>query len=105
MIAFILVLLIALWFLGVIHLPFLPISDIALFTLFGRVISLYDILIFVVILWIVGLLPGIFRTIASILLVLWLLSFFGVIAITGFSNVIVLVVIFSLVYYLLTGGN
>jgi hypothetical protein len=105
MIAFILVLLIALWLLGFINLPFLPISDINIINLFGHMISLYDILIFVIILWVVGVLPGVFRTIASLLLVVWLLSFFGVIAITGLSSVVVLVVIFGLVYYLLTGGH
>ncbi len=105
MIGAILIALIVLWFLGYIHLPFIPISDFVLFNLFGRPISLYDILIFAIILWLIDLLPNPFRTIAGALLVIWLLSFFGIIAIAGFSNVVVLVVIFGLIYYLLTGGH
>lgn len=105
MIALILIALIILWFLGFIHLPFLPVSDFVLFNLFGRAITLYDVLVFLLIIWLVDLLPGPFREIAVILLALWLLSLFGVIAVIGLTNVIVMVVIFGLVYYLLTGGN
>lgn len=107
MIGAILFILIALWFLGFINLPFLPISDIALITFLGITISLYDLLIFLVIIWLIGILPKPFRIIASILLAVWLLSFFGLITIAGISlsNLIVLVIIFGLVYYLLTGGH
>lgn len=105
MIAVILILLIILWFLGYIHLPLLPISDFVLLNFFGRPITLYDLLIFLVIVWLIGLLPGLFRQIAAILLVIWLLSFFGLIAIAGLGNIIVLVVIFGLIYYLLSGSH
>lgn len=107
MIGAILFVLIALWFLGFINLPFLPLTDISLFTLGSITISLYDVLIFFVIVWLIGILPRPFRVIASVLLVIWLLSFFGLVAIAGISlpNIIVLVIIFSLIYYLLTGGH
>lgn len=107
MIGAVLFVLIALWFLGFINLPFLPLANISLITLMGITISLYDVLIFLAIVWLIGILPGPFRVIASVLLAVWLLSFFGLITIAGISlsNIIVLVIIFSLVYYLLTGGH
>lgn len=107
MIGAILFVLVALWFLGFVNLPFLPLADINLITLFGIAISLYDVLIFLVIVWLIGILPRPLRIIASVVLVIWLLSFFGLVTIAGVSlpNIIVLIIIFSLVYYLLTGGH
>lgn len=99
--------LIALWFLGFINLPILPLTNTTIITLFGVTISLYDIFIFFVVVWLIGILPGPFRIIASILLVLWLLATFSLISFSGvsISSVIVLVIIFSLIYYLLTKGH
>lgn len=107
MIGAILFVLIALWFLGFINLPILPIADISLFTILGITISLYDVLVFLVIVWLIGILPRPFRIIASVLLVVWLLSFFGLITLAGISlpNIVVLVIIFSIIYYLLTGAH
>ncbi|KKU92174.1 MAG: hypothetical protein UY21_C0004G0009 [Microgenomates group bacterium GW2011_GWA1_48_10] len=105
MVAFLLIVLAVLYFLGYIHLPALPVADRVLFHLFRRPITLYDILVFAIILALIDLLPSPFQEIAAVLLLLWLLSFFGVITIFGFSNVVVLVVIFGLIYYLLTGGR
>ena len=105
MIGFLLLVLVVLYFLGYVHLPALPISDIVLFNLFGRAISLYDVLIFLVIIYLVDLLPNPFRDIAAVLLVLYLLSFFSIVTIFGFTNVIVLVIIFGLIYYFLTGHH
>lgn len=105
MLGIILAVLIVLWFLGYVHLPAIPISDTSLFVLFGKTVTLYDLLIFILIFWLIDLLPGVFRTIATVLLIIWLLSFFGIIAVSGLTNVIVLVVIFSLIFYLLSGGH
>jgi len=85
---------IVLWLLGFIHLTFLGIPLLGAFTL-------QSLLYLIIILFLISLLPSIFRIIAGILLVLWLLSTFGFLFIGGLTNIILLiliiVVIFSLV--------
>lgn len=101
MLVLILVLLIVLWFLGFISIP--PLATV-IFVLLGHPITLFDLLVFLFLVLLTGILPGIFRFIAAVLLLLLILSFLGLVAISGFSSVVVLVVIFALIYYLLTGG-
>lgn len=103
MIEIVLIFLILLFILGYIDIPNLPLRDISLFNLFGQTITLYDLLIFALILWVIELLPWPFRGIAMALLVLWLLSFFGIIVIAGFSNIVVLGVIVGIIAYIVRG--
>lgn len=105
MILTVLIFLALLWILGYVQIPFIPFRDITLFELLGRVITLYDVLIFALMVWLIELLPNPFRALASVVLVLWLLSFFGIIAIAGFSQIVVLALIIGLVVYLFTGGR
>jgi hypothetical protein len=97
-----LVVLIVLWVLG-----FLPtgvnIPNISFFTINGHDITLLNLLALIVISWIVGLLPSPFRLIASVLLVLWVLSVLGIFAFAGLSQWLVLTIIVGLVFYLLRG--
>jgi hypothetical protein len=97
-----LVVLILLWTLG-----FLPVGanipNITLFAINGHEITLLNIIVFAVIAWIVGLLPSPFRLIATILLVLWVLSVLGIFAIGGLSQWLVLTIIVGLVFYLIRG--
>lgn len=101
----VLLFLILLWVLGYVQIPFLPFLDITLFTLLGKTITLYDLLLFALMVWAIDLLPGPFRAMASVVLLLWVLAFFGIIAITGFSEIIVLALIIGLIVYLFTGGK
>jgi hypothetical protein len=101
MLGAILFVLVILWFLGYIHIQGIIIPNILLFTLNGHSISLWDLLIFLVILWALEALPGPFRMIAGILLVIWLLSTLGILAIAGLPHVIVVVLIIGLVLALL----
>lgn len=105
MIFAILIFLVLLLVLGYIDIPAISLENIVLFDLFGKIITLYDILIFAVMAWLIDLLPWPFRGLASVILVLWLLSFFGIIAIAGFSQIIVLALVVGLVLYLFTGGR
>jgi len=97
-----LVVLIILWAFG-----FLPtdvnIPNITFFVFNGRPITLIDLLLLGVISWVVGLLPSPFRLVASVLLVLWVLSIVGVLAIAGLSQWLVLTIIVGLVFYILRG--
>lgn len=97
----ILIILIILWLLGFISIPGFAIRDIALFHFNGRNITLWDILIFIIVAWAVESLPSPLRQIGFILVVVWLLSQLGLIAIAGLSNLIVIAVAIGLVLAIL----
>lgn len=100
MLALILIILILLWFLG--YGP-LEAFYVPLFTIGGNTISLWDILIFGVILWLISLLPRPINVIAGVLLALWLLSLLGILSFAGLSNMLVIAVIVGLLLYLIGG--
>ncbi len=100
MLSLILLLLIFFWLLG--HLSF-PLTGIGLFRILGRIITLNDILVFIVILWLIEILPNPFRKIATVFFILWLLSAMGIIAIAGFSNLILIAFIIALIVYIYQG--
>ncbi len=101
MLGAILLILIVLWFFGYIHIQGFTVPNIPLFTLNGHSISLWDLLIFLVILWAIEALPGPLRVIAGVLFIIWLLSTLGIIAVVGLSHVIVVVLIIGLALTLL----
>ena len=101
--AVVLIFLLLLIILGYIQIPPVAIRDLNLFQLFGRTISLYDLLAFLLILWVIELLPWPFRGLASVVLLLWLLSFFGIITIVGFGDILLIALIIGLVVYIFTG--
>jgi len=104
MLAILLVVLIILFFLGYIHIGNLTIPDITLFSLNGRPITLWNILILLVISWALSILPSPLREIAGVLLVLWILSVLGIIAVAGFSQIIVIAIIVGIILALLGVG-
>lgn len=81
--------------LGALKLPLIHLGSIS--------INLWDILIFLAIIWLIDLLPGPVRSIAAVVLVIWLLGTFGIIAIPLFSNIIVIAVILGLGLYIISG--
>jgi hypothetical protein len=97
MIEFVLAIIFVLWLLGFIQIGFLSYS---LFNLNGHEIVIKDVLFFLLILWLIGLLERPFREIVSVLFILWVLSTFGIIAITGLSNIIILAVVIGAVAYI-----
>lgn len=101
MIGIIIIVLIVLWFLGYIHLSQFPIPDIILFHINGHPITLWDLLILFVISWAIGVLPYPFRQLAGVLLILWILSTLGIIAIFGLSNLLVVAIIVGLIFSVL----
>lgn len=50
------------------------------------------------------MLPSPFREIATVILVLWLLSLFGIIAIAGFSQILIIALIVGIGIYLIRGA-
>ena len=101
MILAVLVILIILWFLGYIRLDGLNIPDITLLTINGQEITLINLLIFAVIIWAIGILPSPLRQIGFVILVIWLLSLFGILAFAGLQSILVLAVIAGLILALL----
>lgn len=97
----VLIILVILWFLGYINIGSINLPDIVLFTINGQEITLISLLIFAVIVWAVGILPSPLRQIAFVILVIWLLSLFGILAIGGLQSILVLAVIVGLVLALL----
>lgn len=97
MLALVLAILIALWFLGIVQINSFTIPHIKLFTLNGHVITLVNVLIFFAILWLTELLPSPFRQVAFVLLILYALSLLGFIVIAGFSNLIIVAVIVGVI--------
>ena len=85
---------IILWLLGFIHIGFFA------FPLFGA-FTLQNLFYLVIILFLISLVPGIFRAIVIILLVLWLLSTFGFFLISGLGHLILLILIIVVIFCLL----
>ena len=80
---------------------FIPFSffEIVLLRLNGEEITIYDLLVFLVILWAVGILPTPFRQIAVVLVILWVVATLGFIAIPNFSSIVIFGFIAGLVIY------
>ncbi len=98
-----LVLLVALWFFGYLHIPNFSLPDISLFVVNGHVVTLLEVLIFCVVVSAVGILPTPLRQIGFAVALLWVLSTLGVIAIAGLASILVIAVIVGLVAALLGG--
>jgi hypothetical protein len=96
MLTLIILLLIFLWFLG-----YGPVTglQVPLFTLSRMSISLWDIIIFAVIVWLIGILPSPFRQIAGVFFILWILSVMGIIALAGSASMLLIAIIVGLVLY------
>lgn len=105
MLVIIIILLIALWYLGYVQIPAFTLLNHVLFTINGHAITIWEILILLVVAWAVGILPTPLRQIAGVLLILWILATLGFIAVTGFSSIVVIAIIVGLVFFFLEGGN
>lgn len=88
-----LIILVILWFFGYIRIPWLVIPRFPLFELNGRIITFYDLLIFIIAVWVISFLPSPLREIAGVLLILWILATFGILAIAGLSQIILIALI------------
>ena len=99
MITALLLALIALWLLGYLTIPYIP--NIYLFTINYHQITLWNALTFLVLLWIVGVLPSPFREISFVLLILWVLSILGIIGFVGLPSIILIAIIAGMVVYIL----
>jgi hypothetical protein len=91
-----LVVLVILWVLGYLQIPGVTVPNATLFAFNGHPITLINLIIFLMIVWIIGLLHSPARKIASVLLVIWVLSLFGILAIPGLANIVFLVLVLGI---------
>ena len=101
MLVAIIVILIVLWFFGYAPISGISIPDPVLFEINNHPISLWQVLILMVLVWAISILPKTFQAIATILLILWVLSELGILAIAGLSSLILPVIIIGLIISLL----
>lgn len=89
MIEIILFLLIILWLLGYITIPGLIVPKIPIFYFNRKAITLWEIFIFLVVLWAIETLPTPFKEVFTLVLILWILSTVGIISIAGLSQILI----------------
>ena len=98
MLVTIVIILIILWFLGYPPISGISIPNFILFTINNHPVTLWEVLILLVVGWAISILPRPFQAVASILLILWILSALGIIvSLAGISNIIVLVIIVAII--------
>lgn len=71
----------------------------------GLDITIWNVLIFLVFIWLVGILPSPLRQIAVVFILIWILASLGIIAIAGLSNILVIAIIVGVLLYILGGGG
>lgn len=98
----ILVILFLLWLMG--YGPF-TVLHIILLRFNGFAITIWDVLIFLVLIWLVGSLPSPFRQIAVVFILIWILSLLGIIAVAGLPSILVIAIIVGVLLYILSGGG
>lgn len=98
----ILVILFLLWLMG--YGPF-TVLHIILFRFNNFAVTIWDVLIFMVLIWLVGSLPSPFRQIAVVFILIWILSILGIIAVAGLSSILVIAIIVGVLLYVLSGGG
>jgi hypothetical protein len=86
-----------LWLFGFMQVPLFALE---VFSIGANIITLNDILIFFVVLWLIDILPSPFRQIVSVMFLLWVLAALGIIAITGFDTILHLAIIVGLIAYI-----
>lgn len=96
MLVVIIAILIILWFVGYVPVSAVAIPNPVLFIINNHPVTLWEILILAVIGWAIGILPKPLQIIASVLLLLWILSVLGIFALVG-PNIIVLVIIVAII--------
>lgn len=107
MITALVIILILLWFLGYVRVDGLNLPDTTLFSINNLPITLWDLLILLVVAWAISIIPTPFRQIAGIILILWILSVLGVIALAGINlaSIFVIAMILGLIVSLFPRGS
>lgn len=92
---------VVLWLLNIISVPWLTRPPYPTLNILGYTVTIETILIIGILVWIASSLGGVFGKIVWVLVVLWLLSVLGVISIGGLSNLLIIGVVVGIVLSLL----
>lgn len=95
-----LLILIVLWIFGYANIQALSSLNLPLFNINGNTITIWDLLIFLAIVWAIGILPTPLKQIAGALLLVWVLSVLGILSIAGLPSIAVIAIILALVFTL-----
>ena len=95
--------LVVLWILGIVRVPWLVMPHFPSLTILGFTLTIQNLAVMAILVWIASSLGGPFRQIVWVLVVLWILSALGIIAIGGLSNLIVVGIVVGLVLALVRG--
>ncbi|KKS98132.1 MAG: hypothetical protein UV73_C0003G0074 [Candidatus Gottesmanbacteria bacterium GW2011_GWA2_43_14] len=101
MLLLLITLIILLWLVGFISVPSTSFFTLPVMFLNGRAIGLWDIIIFLVLIWVVGILPQPLKGAVLILLLLWILSLMGIVVISGMGNVLLLLLLAALILHIM----
>lgn len=105
MLVAILVILIVLWFFGYVPIGNVHIPNIVLTSINNNHITLWNVLILLAVAWAISILPRPFREIGSVLLLFWVLSVVGILAIAGLSNILIIAIILGFAFYIFSGRS
>jgi len=89
--------LVVLWLTGIVSIPWLAKPSFPSFNIFGFHLTIENLLILMIIVWVASSLGGPLRQIVWVLIVLWILSMLGIIAVGGLSNLLVIGIVVGLI--------
>lgn len=76
----------------------LPIINNVLMQFNGHPITVYNVVVLALLVYLIGFLPRPFKEIVSVLLFLWVLSFLGILVIGGLTNILIIAVVAVLLF-------
>ena len=97
----IIVILVLLWVLGIVRIPGVVLPNLNLFVFFGRTITLVDLFLLAVALWLISHLPSPLREIVGIILLLHILTILGIVTIAGMPNIFGIAIVAGTFLYLI----
>lgn len=103
MILALLIALIILWLMGYVVFPGFVIPSIILFSINGHPITLWNLLIFLILIVIAASLPSPLREILFVVFILWVLALLGIISAVGFPNLLLVGIIAGLMVFVIQG--
>ncbi|MGI8419649.1 MAG: hypothetical protein ACR2LN_03315 [Candidatus Levyibacteriota bacterium] len=94
-----LVILLALFLLGFVHIPGVNIQNFKLFVMNHHTITLYEVLIVIVAFGLLMFLPRFMRIIVGALLIIWIISTLGIIMVNGLPAISIIILLLVVTFH------
>lgn len=88
---------VALWLLGIVNIPWLTMPNFPVFSILGYSLTIQRLLIIIIVVWLAMSIGSPFRQMIWVFFILWLLSTLGIITIGGMGLMIIVSVVVGLV--------